>query len=65
MIYRYAIIQSNIVWSVVVWDGVAPWEPPEGTELLQLADGERCGGGWTYEAGATPRFIPPADIPPE
>ena len=62
---KYAIIQSNIVQSVVVWDGVAPWSPPEGTELLQLAADEPCGGGWTYEAGATPRFIPPADIPPE
>lgn len=62
---RYAIIQSNIVQTVVVWDGVAAWSPPEETELLQLADGEPCGGGWTYEANATPIFIPPIDIPPE
>lgn len=59
---RYAIIQSNIVQSVVVWDGVAEWSPPEGTELLQLDEGEPCGGGWTYEAGAIPRFIAPIVI---
>ena len=56
---RYAIIQSNIVQTVVVWDGVAPWSPPEGTELVQLADGEPCGGSWTHEAGSTPRFSQP------
>ena len=62
---RHAIIQSNIVQSVVVWDGVSAWSPPEGTELLQLAANEPCGSGWTYEANATPRFIPSIDIPPE
>ena len=59
---RYAIIQSNIVWSVVVWDGVASWSPPEGTELVHLQEDERCGGGWTYEAGVTPRFSQPVVV---
>jgi len=62
---RYAIIQSNIVQSVAVWDGVTEWQPPSGCELVALTDAEPCGGGWTYEAGATPRFIAPPDIPPE
>ena len=62
---NYAIIQSSIVTNVIAWDGVAPWSAPDGTELLQLAEGELCGCGWTYEEGATPRFIAPPDIPPE
>lgn len=59
---NYAIIQSSIVMNVIAWDGVAPWSQPDGTELLQLADGEPCGSGWTYEAGSTPRFIQPPVI---
>ena len=65
MIYKYAIIQSSVVCTIIVWDGIAPWSPPEGTELLQLADGELCDSGWTYKAESTPRFIPPIDIPSE
>ena len=56
---------SNTVAEVVVWDGVAEWQPPSGCEMVALAADEPCGSGWTYEEGATPRFIAPLDIPPE
>ena len=59
------MLVSNTVAEVVVWDGVAEWQPPSGCEMIALAADEPCGGGWTYEEGATPRFIQPPDIPPE
>ncbi len=34
---RYAVVDSttNIVLNVVLWDGVAPWSPPENTYVIQ------------------------------
>lgn len=60
---RYAIISVDTVQmqclTVVVWDGISPWEPPAGTSLVQLEENEPCGQEWIYAPYATPRFIPP------
>lgn len=66
MIDRYAVISNvdSVVQTVVVWDGVSPWEPPAGTFLVQLQENEPCGSEWIYSAENSPRFTPPY-IPPE
>ena len=57
---NYAVIQSGFVVNVVVWDGVAPWNPPEGTELVLLQPDEWVSIGATYDPNASPRFVPAA-----
>ena|ERR1044072_2917675 len=41
---RYAVIDSNTkkVLNVIIWDGVAQWQPPEGTFLIKH---DQCGIG--------------------
>lgn len=53
----YAIIRNNIVENIIVWDGVSPYTPPEGTILVQT---DTAGIGWTYDS-ATGEFTPPAE----
>lgn len=53
----YAVIDKNgIVVNVVLWDGVAKWNPPTGMTAA-LADDE-CRIGGAYING---RFTPPND----
>jgi hypothetical protein len=65
MIYKYAVISNTdlIVQTVVVWDGVSPWEPPAGTFLVQLEENEPCGAGWLYSPENSPRFTEPYILP--
>jgi hypothetical protein len=43
---RYAVIRDDVVENVVLWDGETKWEPPEGTELVELGE-ESVGPGYT------------------
>jgi hypothetical protein len=58
---HYAMIQADgTVRGCAAWDGVTPWTPPPGIDLvLRLNDGERCGPGWIYDMSGNPRFSPP------
>ena len=56
---RYAIIAEDTVSNVVIWDGVAEWEPPAGTTVVALVADEYCEIGWIYDPKTTPRFSPP------
>jgi hypothetical protein len=51
---RYAIISGSEVVNVVLWDGVVPWEAPEGCEAV--ACGSTVGPGWTHDGSS---FIAP------
>lgn len=64
MTMRYAVIdQENNVVNVIVWDGVADYNPGEGLRTEQILDGEEqdavIGGKWY---GAT-RFVNPENGP--
>jgi hypothetical protein len=50
------IDESGIVQNCIVWDGVTPFEPPEGWTLAELEEGEY------YELGQ-PRGIEPPPPP--
>lgn len=56
---NYAVCQSGMVVNVVVWDGLASWTPPEGTELVLLQPDEWVSIGATYDPLAVPRFVMP------
>lgn len=45
----YAIIEAGVVTNVIVWDGIQPYNPGEGRELV-LLDGPG-GIGWDYQDG--------------
>lgn len=35
---RYALVQSGVIQSWVVWDGITPYTPPDGMELVAEND---------------------------
>lgn len=47
----WAIINiiSNIVENIIVWDGVSPWQSPEGTYMIECTDNEDAQIGGTYD----------------
>jgi len=58
---RYAmILPDSTVRGVCAWDGITPWTPPPGIDIvLQLMADESCGPGWVYDMSGNPRFTPP------
>ena len=58
---NWAIVQGGTVINVVVWDGDAEtWQPPEGSQAVQVPDGVVASIGYTYANGA---FTAPASAP--
>ncbi len=63
---NYAIVNTDTetVDNVIVWNGVARFDPPAGTSLVKVTG--QAGPGWTYISGA---FVPPdppkAPVPSE
>jgi hypothetical protein len=45
---RYAIIQDNIVISVIIWDGLTEWKSPQGTHVVQ-SDTLNAGDNYSIE----------------
>jgi hypothetical protein len=56
---RWALVNPTtlVVDNVIIWNGGESLWPDLLT--VQLDADERCAPGWTYEAGASPRFIEP------
>lgn len=60
---RYAIIDAdNVVSNIIVWDGVDPWEAPEGTQVRALTDGESASIGWHFDGKSFSDPNPPPPI---
>ena len=55
---RYAIVDNatKVVQNVIIWDGVTPFTPPDGTTLVNV-DGILCGTGWIQQPDGS--FLPP------
>ena len=49
---RYALIvtETGVVDNVIVYDGVSPFNPPDGMELRVATDGAEPGGTWNGSA---------------
>jgi len=60
---NYFIVRKSdgLVVNCVVWDGTAPWEPPEGHILIQSDIG---GIGWTWNGTELILLEPPMEEPP-
>lgn len=56
---RYVLVRNNVVENVIAWDGVSPWDPPEGVTMQRDPGG--VGPGWIRQEDGT--FVSP--IPPE
>ena len=61
---NYAVInsQTNIIEGIVIWDGVAPWTPPEDC-CVQPVTNPYASIGWSYIDGQF--FAPPEPTPDE
>lgn len=58
----HAIIdQNNIVENIIVWDGVTPWSPPEGSKIVKYEGEVHIGWKWngTNFADPNPKPLPP------
>lgn len=67
---NYALIVGGIVENVVIWDGVLydeetgqGWSPPEGTEAVELHEGDVAHIGLGYADGVFEQ-PPPVESPP-
>jgi hypothetical protein len=52
---RYAVVKDGIVEILIEWDGVTPWERPEGTAVYPLPhgpDARPAAPGWVWNDGA-------------
>ena len=52
----YAHVEDGVVMNTSVWDGVQPYTPPDGVELVRLSDEDEPyagmpGVGWDYVDG--------------
>ena len=64
---RWAVIKSNYVIDVVVWDGVTPWQYPGEHDSLIEENTENVGYGDWYESSEGVFYRPlstPPDFPP-
>lgn len=61
---KYAIVNGESVVNVCLWDGITPWEPPPGTQVVLLQPGDHAEPGGSYIDGV---FIPAPrpEAPPE
>ena len=51
-LYRYAAVsEDGTVFTVLLWDGVEEYTPPEGHTLHQLEDDSPVGFGWALRNG--------------
>jgi hypothetical protein len=51
---KYAIIDdaTKVVLNIIIWDGVTPYTPPQGTSLVNV-DGVPCDIGWIQQPDGT------------
>ena len=52
MTRRFAVVKGSAVENVIVWDGEAPWNKPDGAELIELVESASVSPGFIFEAGA-------------
>jgi hypothetical protein len=57
----YAMVQNGVVVNVIAWDGVTPYEPPEGCELYAWDGPVNIGWAWVDGAPIDPN--PPITQP--
>jgi hypothetical protein len=56
----YAIIADGTVLNLIVWDGAADWQLPEGAVSIQVSDGTPVSIGDTYDGASFHRVpVPP------
>lgn len=55
----YAVVEDGEVVNVVAWDGVTPWEPPEGSQVVSIPSDVNAGIGWAYIDGVFAAPPPP------
>lgn len=58
---NYAIVKDSVVINTCAWDGVTFWEPPAGSESVELLQGVTAGVGYEYING---QFIAPPQPDP-
>jgi hypothetical protein len=64
---RWAVIKSNYVIDVIIWDGITPWQYPGNHDLLIEDPEEMLGYGDWYESTESIFYRPlktPPDFPP-
>lgn len=64
---RWAVIKSNYVIDVIIWDGITPWQYPGNYDLLIEDPEEMLGYGDWYESIENIFYRPlktPPDFPP-
>ena len=62
---RWAVIKSNYVIDIIIWDGVTNWQYPGDHDLLIEDPEEMLGHGDWYESSEDIFYRPIGKIPPD
>jgi len=54
---QWLVVKNEIIENIVVWDGVAPWTPPEGCEVIAYEGEPAAHMGWGWVNGQV--VVPP------
>ena len=62
---RYAIVNiaTTFVENICVWDGEAPWTPPDGCEAAVIPSDLPVGIGYSYSKGVFVAPVVPVEEP--
>jgi len=60
---KKVLVENGIVLGILVWDGVTPWEPNPGVQVVDVADDVEVNACWLYDGGVFTNPDPEPVIP--
>jgi hypothetical protein len=46
---KKVLVENGVVLGILVWDGVTPWEPNHGVQVIDVADDVEVHATWLYD----------------
>jgi len=60
---KRVLVENGIVQGILVWDGVTPWEPNPGVQVIEVPDDVDVHANWLYDGQTFTDPNPPVEIP--
>ena len=60
---KKVLVENGVVHGILEWDGVTPWEPNPGVQVIDVADDVEVHAQWLYDGSTFTDSNPPQEIP--
>ena len=60
---KKVLVENGVVHGILEWDGVTPWEPNPGIQVIDVADDVEVHAQWLYDGSTFTDPNPPQEIP--